>query len=62
MTRYTISSLTVLATDANGEVYDLNAEGAPCRNREELAAFVRQLADVGAYDDATRDALLAEIK
>ena len=51
---------TVVHTDANGEQHDLNADGEPCFTTADLAAFIGELHVQGAYDAATRDALLIE--
>ena len=54
-----IAALTVIATDENGESHDLNARGEPCATVDDLRAFIAELHAQGAYDAATRDALLA---
>lgn len=51
---------TVIYTDDNGEQYDQNANGEPCTDKADLAAFITELHLQGAYDAATRDALLIE--
>jgi len=53
--------LTVYRIDEHGEWFDLNAEGAPIHSASELADFIHELHDVGAFDAATRDELLDEI-
>lgn len=57
-----LDRLTVVHVDANGEHHDMNAQGSPCRSRDELRAFVTELHEQGAYDPVTRDALLAELE
>ena len=54
-----LAFLTVLRTDANGEVFDLNASGDPCADLADLRSFVSDLFGQGAFDAATRDELLA---
>ena len=54
-----LAALTIIATDETGESYDLNASGEPCVSADDLRAFVAELHNQGAYDAATRDALLA---
>ncbi len=63
MTTYSLdlAALTVLATDAAGETFDLNASGLPCATVDDLAAWIRELHEQGAYDADTRDALLSEL-
>jgi len=58
---YAVRNLTVIARDARGEEHDLNADGEPCLTRAELRSFIAELEAQGAYDAATRDALLAEV-
>jgi len=53
--------LTVYRTDANGETFDLNAHGAPCADAGDLKDFIAELHGQGAYDAATRDALLEDL-
>jgi hypothetical protein len=57
-----LARLTVLRTDKNGEVFDLNAAGEPCTTIDDLLAFIVELCTQGFYDTATRDALLDEAK
>lgn len=52
------SPFTIVRTDEHGERFDLNADGEPCETPADLVAFVDQLCDTGAFDAATRDALL----
>ena len=59
--RIDTDTLTVIATDEKGESYDLNAGGEPCATTADLAAFVGELCEQGAFDAAQRDALLAQI-
>ena len=54
-----LDALTIIATDENGESHDLNARGEPCATVDDLRAFIAELHAQGAYDAATRDALLA---
>ena len=60
MTTFSIDTyaLTVIATDAAGEPYDLNACGEPCRTAGDLVDFVHELHTQGAYGVATRDTLI----
>jgi len=51
---------TVNAADEFG-TFDLNAEGEPCETAGELAEFIRELCEQGAYDINTRNELLAEL-
>ena len=60
-TTFSLTALTVLATDANGESYDLNAGGEPCATAADLGAFVAELCEQGAFDALTRDGLLAAL-
>lgn len=53
--RISIEHLTVVSTE------DLNAEGEPCRTVDELACFVRELCQEGAYEAAVRDQLIEEL-
>jgi len=59
--RVDLSALTVIHTDEHGEDFDLNAGGEPCGDEAGLEDFIRELHTQGAYDAATRDALLAEV-
>jgi len=54
-------NLTVIARDGFGQEWDLTGDGEPCTTPEELASWVAILEEQGAFDEATRDELLAEI-
>ncbi len=64
MDRYRINFSATTATverlDAVGEVYDLNAEGEPCADLDDLRGFVRELRAQGAYDESIEAMLLAQ--
>jgi len=62
MTKHTIDheALTIIAIDENGEAHDLNG-GDPCETTADLRAFVCECHDQGAYNDETRNRLLAEV-
>lgn len=55
-----VEDMTVTHDGSSG-VVDLNAEGEPCQTIEDLCAFVDDLHEQGAYDNATRDRLLEDI-
>ena len=56
------TDLTIYATDENGETFDMNATGEPCRSVDDLVCFVNEMHALADFcDDATRDALLAQI-
>jgi hypothetical protein len=55
-----LAHLTVLRTDEDGEVFDLNADGEPCTTMDDLRTFIVELCTQGFYNAATRDALLDE--
>lgn len=60
--RIDLDAMTIIHTDAAGEDHDLNAGSwAPCATIADLADFVRELHEQGAYDAATRDDLLGEL-
>lgn len=61
MYRIHLPTLTVIR-HADGEDFDLNAQGEPCRTVGDLRAFVEELHTQGAYDAATRDRLLADVR
>lgn len=56
------TEMTVIATDKHGERHNLNAGGEPCETVADLAAFIGELCEQGAYDADTRDALLAQVE
>lgn len=56
-----ITNLTVIATDAHGERFDLNAQGARCRDFAELRDFINELRDEGAFGEEVRGALLTRL-
>jgi len=60
--RTDLDALTVIRIDLNGEGFDLNADGEPCESVSDLRNFVGELHEQGAYDAATRDALLGELE
>ena len=53
--------LTVIHTDERGEDLDLNADGEPCTTVQQLADFISELAEQGAYDENVREELLEEL-
>ena len=53
------ANLTVIATDENGERYDLNAGGEPCADIFDLQSFVKQLWEVGGIPGETYQSLAA---
>lgn len=57
--RVDLDTLTVFVTDAGG-TYDMNATGEPCADLSDLRAWIAELCEQGAFDVATRDALLTE--
>lgn len=61
MTTYKIDSdaKTVLGIDENGEAWDLNSGGEPCRTITDLESFIRELHEQGTFPAETRDELLA---
>lgn len=61
MYRIHLPTLTVIR-HADGEDFDLNAQGEPCRTVGDLRAFVKELHAQGAYGAATRDRLLADVR
>ena len=58
--RIDMDSLTVIRTDRNGEDFDLNAEGAPCETVGDLAQFITELHEEGAFDADTMTQLVAD--
>jgi hypothetical protein len=56
-----LAALTVTRTDPNGEQYDLNANGEPCKGIDDLRAFVVELNEQGFYAAAVRDDLLGKL-
>lgn len=59
--RVDLDNLTIVRLDRNGEAHDLNAGGAPCVTRGQLAAFIRELGRQGAFDAGVLAELLDEI-
>lgn len=56
-----VEDLTVYSS--NGvELWDLNTGGEPISNTGELMGFVDTLCNQGAFDNATRDELIASIE
>lgn len=56
-----MDALTVIRTDANGEDFDLNAEGSPCESVLDLQGYIEALCEERFFGPDTRDALLAWI-
>ena len=54
-------NLTISAELHDGQMIDLNAEGEPCENLDDLAAFVKELFGAGAIRHLTMRDMLAEI-
>ena len=59
--RIDTDSLTVIATDANGEAHDLNVDGMPCQDEYDLRDFINDLRDNGAFGELTRGELLEQL-
>lgn len=53
-----LDHLTVIATDENGESFDLNATGEPCTSLSDLRDFVVELHGQRAFDVDTMRSLL----
>jgi len=53
------TNLTVIATDENGERFDLNATGEPCADIFDLQLFVKQLWEVGGISGEVYQSLAA---
>ena len=53
------TNLTVIATDENGERFDLNAGGEPCADIFDLQSLVKQLWEVGGITGEVYQSLAA---
>lgn len=53
--------LTLLYRDEQGELWDLNALGEPCRTAADLCALIEELHQAGTFNAATRDDMMADV-